>query len=79
MVASPTDNDCQITNKTTYRRNASLRLKLAITVTTPAHWSGLNASPKSTTAKRIIMTGSDVLRSEARAAPIMLALTKKHR
>ena len=53
--------------KLLYRRNASLRLKLEITMITPSHCSGLKVSPTSSTAKKIIMTGSDVLRSEARA------------
>ena len=33
MVSRLIDRDSQIANKTTYRRNASLRLKLAIAVT----------------------------------------------
>ena len=62
-----------------YRRVTSVKIKLANTMTTPTHWIKLKDSPTSTTAKRMIMTGSEMLSSEARAVPMMLALTKKHK
>jgi len=48
-------------------------------ITTPNHCSGLSVSPTRSMAQTIMNADSEVLSNDARAVPILLALTKKHR